>query len=350
MNEKRVAAAAEGLSAVPVNSRFLICALLAVLLLVILLFAVSIGIIEVPLSALLSGRLDEQQATAVMSLRLPRVLLSAFVGAALAVSGAAMQGMFRNPLADPSLIGIASGAALAVALAIVVGVPLTGFLGLYGLSFAAFIGGLLACLLIFYCARASGSFVVTYMLLAGIAVNAFAASATGFLIYSSDDQQLRTLTFWTMGGFGNALWPSVVVCAGLIAPSVYFLLRNAREINVLLFGDEEARYLGVNSERLQRRIVVCTAVAVGAAVAVSGIIGFVGLVVPHLIRITVGSDHRLLLPASALLGAILLTMADTFARSVLTPLEVPVGVLTGLVGGPFFLWLLFKQYGRRAPL
>lgn len=323
---------------------------LAIALLIIMGLATSIGIIDVSLLALLSGQLDAQQATVVMSLRLPRVLLSACVGAALAISGAAMQGLFRNPLADPSLIGIAGGAALAVAIAIVVGVPLVGWLGLYGLSFAAFIGGLLSCILIFYCARMSGTFVISYMLLAGIAVNAFAASATGFLAYSSDDQQLRSLTFWTMGGFGNALWPSVIVCLGIIAPSIYILLRSARALNILLLGDEEAYYLGVNSAGLQRRIIVCTAMAVGASVAVSGIIGFVGLVVPHLIRITIGSDHRLLLPAAALLGAILLVSADTFARSVLSPLEVPVGVLTGLVGGPFFLWLLLQQYGRRTSL
>ena len=325
-------------------------AVLLALLLAVLLSAVSVGAIDVPLLSLLSGQLDERQMTAVWFLRLPRAMLSVFVGAALAVSGAAMQGMFRNPLADPSLIGIAAGAALAVAIAVVVGVPLAGWLGLYGLSCAAFVGGLLSCILIFYCARISGVFVASYMLLAGIAVNAFSASATGFLAYSSDDRQLHILRLWTMGGFGGAMWPSVIVCAGIVAPAVWLLLRSASDLNVLSLGDEEARYLGVNSERLQRRIVVCTAMAVGAAVAVSGIIGFVGLVVPHLVRITIGADHRALLPASALLGAVLMLAADTFARTALSPAEVPVGVLTGLVGGPFFLWLLLKRYGRKAPL
>ena len=258
-----------------------------------------------------------------------------------------MQGLFRNPLADPGLIGISSGAALAVAIVIVLAGPFAGVLGLYGLSIAAFVGGLTASMLIFRFAQLTGTFSVTYMLLAGIAINALAGAGVGFLTYLSNDEQLRSLTFWTMGSLGGALWLTVAVAATVILPAIFFLFRNAQEINILLLGENEARHLGVNNERLKLVIIICTALSVGAAVAVSGIIGFIGLVVPHLMRLTIGPDHRLLLPASALFGAFLLLVADTIARTVVSPAEMPVGILTSLIGGPFFLWLLVKQYSRR---
>lgn len=321
---------------------------LFLLLCVAMVTASSIGVFTIPISGMLTGSLTEQQEMVLFSIRLPRVFLAAIVGAALAVSGAAMQGLFRNPLADPGLIGISSGAALMVAVTIVLAGPaLTGVLGMYGMSLAAFVGGLLTCLLIFHFAKLTGTFSVTYMLLAGIAINALAVAGTGFLMYLSDDEQLRTLTFWTLGSLGGALWPSVIVVSTVIIPATLLLIRYARQLNILLLGEQEARHLGVDSERLKRVIVICAALAVGAAVAVSGIIGFVGLVVPHLIRLTIGPDHRLLIPASALLGAILLVAADTFARTVVAPSEMPVGILTSLIGGPFFLWLLVKQYSGR---
>lgn len=324
-----------------------VLAALSALLALALGIASFIGAVAIPFTGLVSGELTEQQSLVWQSIRLPRVLLAGLVGAALAVSGAAMQGLFRNPLADPGLIGIASGAALAVAVVIVLTGQMTGTLGLYGLSFAAFAGGLVTCLLIFKFARLTGSVSVTYMLLAGIAINALTGAGTGFLTYLSNDQQLRTLTFWTMGSLGSALWPSVLVCATLVIPATFFLIRNGRGLNLLLLGETEARHLGVDSEALKRRVILCTAVAVGAAVAVSGIIGFVGLVVPHLLRLTIGPDNRLLIPTSALLGAILLIVADTVARTVVSPAEMPVGILTSLIGGPFFLWLLVKQYAGR---
>ena len=322
-------------------------ALLSVLLLMTAAVAISTGAVSIPLKKLLSGQLSESQHAVLFSIRLPRLLLTMIVGSALAVSGAAIQGLFRNPLADPGLIGISSGAALAVALVIVLAGPVGGAFGLYSLSLAAFAGGFVTCLLIFRFARLTGTFSVTYMLLAGIAINALAGAATGFLMYISDDDQLRMLTFWTMGSLGGALWPAVIVVASVVVPSTILLTRNARELNILLLGEDEARHLGVNSERLKHIIILCAALSVGAAVAVSGIIGFVGLVVPHLIRLTIGPDHRLLIPASALLGAILLIVADTLARTLVAPAEMPVGILTSLVGGPFFLWLLVKQYSGR---
>ncbi len=321
--------------------------LLALFLLVASAIAASVGAVSIPLGNLLSGDLSESQEAVLSSIRLPRVLLAVIVGASLAVSGAAMQGLFRNPLADPGLIGISSGAALGVAMVIVLAGPITGALGLYSLSIAAFIGGFITCLLIFRFSRLTGTFSVTYMLLAGIAINALAGAGTGFLTYMSNDEQLRSLTFWTMGSLGGALWPAVIVAATIVIPATILLIKNAQKLNILLLGEQEAQHLGVDSEKLKYVIIICTALSVGAAVAVSGIIGFVGLVVPHLIRLTIGPDHRLLIPASALLGAILLLAADTFARTIVSPAEMPVGILTSLIGGPFFLWLLIKQYAGR---
>lgn len=340
---------AKPLSTLPTCVRWKVPVLISLggLLCIGLLIASTIGAVHIPILSLLDGSLDQQQEAVLSYIRLPRVLLAAIVGTSLAVSGAAMQGLFRNPLADPGLIGISSGAALAVALVIVLAGPFSGALGLYGLSIAAFTGGLVSCVLIFRFARLTGTFSVTYMLLAGIAINALAGAGTGFLTYVSNDQQLRMLTFWTMGSFGGALWPAVVVSASIVLPTAFLLIRNSRELNILLLGEQEARYLGVDSERLKRIVIVCTALSVGVAVAVSGIIGFVGLVVPHLIRLAISPDHRLLIPASALFGALLLLVADTFARTVVAPAEMPVGILTSLIGGPFFLWLLVKQYGRR---
>ena len=321
--------------------------LLLIVLLITAAAAALIGAFPIPALALLQANLTPQEQAVLSSIRLPRVLLAVIVGAALAVSGAALQGLFRNPLADPGLIGIASGAALAVALMIVIIGPLPGILGLYGLSIAAFMGGLLTSIVIFRFAGLTGASSVTYILLAGIAINALASAGTGFLAYLSDDQELRSLTFWTMGSLGGALWPGVLICASLVIPATFVLYSNAQRLNILLLGESEARHLGVDSERLKRNIIICTAISVGAAVAVSGIIGFVGLVIPHLIRLTLGPDHRLLIPASALLGAIILIIADTVSRTLLAPAEIPVGIFTSLIGGPFFLWLLIKQYSGR---
>lgn len=321
------------------------------LLLGVVLLAAGTGAVSIPLIQILSGDLTSAQQAVLFHIRLPRIALAVIVGVSLAVSGAAMQGLFRNPLADPGLIGISSGAALAVAVVIVLaGGTLSGFLGLYSLGLAAFVGGLLTCLVIFRFARLSGQFSVTYMLLAGIAITALTGSGIGFLTYISTDQQLRALSFWTMGSVGGALWPAVGVAATVIFPASLVLMHNAQKLNILLLGEEEATHLGVETDKLKRLIIVCTALSVGVAVAVSGLIGFVGLVVPHLIRLSIGPDHRLLLPASALLGAALLLIADSLARTIVTPAEMPVGILTSLIGGPFFLWLLVKQYSGRFDL
>lgn len=317
--------------------------ILIVLLGAVIVIASSVGAVSISFSELLTGNLTKSSQAILLSIRLPRVLLAVAVGAALAVSGAAMQGLFRNPLADPGLIGISSGAALAVAIMIVFAGPIAGIFGLYSLSIAAFIGGLITCLLIFKFAKLSGAFSVTYMLLAGIAMSAITGAATGFLTYLSDDQQLRAFTFWTMGSLGGAQWPALFVVLSVVTPAIVVLVKYAMQLNLLLLGEQEAHYLGINIKRLKYIIIMCTALSVGVSVAVSGIIGFVGLVIPHLVRLSLGPDHRVLIPASALLGALLLVVADTLARTIVAPAEMPVGVITSMIGGPFFLWLLFKQ-------
>lgn len=278
-------------------------------------------------------------------IRLPRTLLGLAVGAVLALCGVAMQGLFRNPLADPGLIGVSSGAALGAALAIVGGslwghVP--AVIAPYLLSICAVLGGLLVTAIVYRLGRRNGQTSVATMLLAGIALTALSASVIGLLTYLADDATLRTLTFWNLGSLNGAsyarLWPLLPVCAAII----FWLPRRARALNALLLGESEARHLGVDVQSLKRELMFCTALGVGAAVAAAGLIGFVGLIVPHLIRLLSGPDHRVLLPASALAGATLLLFADLFARMVLAPAELPIGIVTALLGGPFFLYLLVR--------
>lgn len=278
-------------------------------------------------------------------IRLPRTLLGLAVGAVLALSGVAMQGLFRNPLADPGLVGVSSGAALGAALAIVFGASLGGlpaFLAPYLLSLCAFGGGLGVTWLVYRLGRRDGQTSVATMLLAGIALTALSGAVIGLFTYLADDATLRTLTFWNLGSLNGAsyprLWPLLLV-ALLVA---CWLPRRADALNALLLGESEARHLGFDVERLKAALVLCTALGVGAAVAAAGMIGFIGLVVPHLIRLVAGPDHRTLLPASMMAGAILLLLADLLARLALAPAELPIGIVTALIGAPFFLYLLLR--------
>ncbi|MFT2112447.1 FecCD family ABC transporter permease [Marinomonas sp. 2405UD68-3] len=312
------------------------------LLLGAMFLSLSVGAYALNWSAIISEGWSSRDGQILFTIRMPRVLLSACVGATLAVSGAALQGLFRNPLADPGLIGISSGAVLAVALVIVLFPAWIAWSGLYGLSLAAFFGGALTCLLIFKIGNVRGGSNVMQLILAGVAINALAGAAVGFLTYLSTDEQLRSLTFWSMGSFGGAMWSAVWVTLMVTAVSVAFLIQQSGHLNRLLLGEPEARFLGTDTKKLKYRIIFLTALSVGCAVSVAGIIGFVGLVVPHLIRLMWKADHRILIPASAILGAILMILADTFSRIVVSPAELPVGIVTSLLGGPFFLWLLFR--------
>ncbi len=292
----------------------------------------------------IGGQTLDGDETVVWLLRLPRVLLALLVGAALGGGGAAMQGVFRNPLADPGLIGVSAGAALGAVGMIVLGSHAATALpwadGALGMMLAAFVGGLLATWLVYCMGRRRPG--VATLLLAGVAVNAMAMAGVGLLTYLANDQQLRSLTFWSLGSLGGATWPRLAMAAPLVLLPLLILPRSARALNAMLLGEREANLLGFRPERLKAWLIALVALAVSAAVAMSGVIGFVGLVVPHLLRMVWGPDHRLLLPASCLGGAVLLLAADTLARTVMVPAELPIGVLTALVGGPFFMWLLLR--------
>lgn len=292
-----------------------------------------------------SGEGLEQAELILGQIRLPRTLLGLAVGAVLALSGVAMQGLFRNPLADPGLVGVSSGAALGGAAAIVGGAALGGLpdaFAPYLLSVCAFAGGLGVTLLVYRLGRRDGQTSVATMLLAGIALTALAGAVIGLLTYLADDATLRSLTFWNMGSLNGAsysrLWPLLIVTLFVVC----WLPRRAKALNALLLGESEARHLGFDVERLKRELVFCTALGVGAAVAAAGLIGFIGLVVPHLVRLVAGPDHRVLLPASALAGGSLMLLADLAARLVLAPAELPIGIVTALIGAPFFLYLLVR--------
>ncbi|POF28383.1 FecCD family ABC transporter permease [Roseibium marinum] len=338
-------------------------ALLVVLALVTMLGSLAIGPIAIPVLELLPhmpGRVLAASAGApegvsvrdwivVMEIRLPRVVLGALVGAALAVAGAVMQGLFRNPLADPGIVGVSAGAGLGAALFIVLGnavlAPVVAVLGIYAVPVAAFVGGLITTLLLYRIGTRGGITSVATLLLAGIALGALTGAMTGLLVYASDDQQLRDLQFWGLGSLAGSNWEKVASAApiiGVMLVSVPFL---ARGLNGLTLGEAAAAHIGIRVQRLKNISILLVAAATGASVAVSGGIGFVGIVVPHLLRLTIGPDHKYLLPASALLGAILLIGADTLARTIVAPAELPIGIITAFAGAPFFLWILLRKRG-----
>ncbi|MFP5358006.1 MAG: FecCD family ABC transporter permease [Gammaproteobacteria bacterium] len=293
------------------------------------------------------------ESTTVLQIRAPRIVLALLIGAALAQAGAAMQGIFRNPLAEPGLLGVSSGAALAAVAVIVLGnrIAPDGTLPLpWLLPLATFAGGAVATFLVARLAQVDGTTRVATLLLAGLAINAIAGAGIGFLAHLADDLALRSLTFWMFGSLGKAGWDQILVALPLLLVPLLLIPRDARALNALLLGEAEAGHLGIHVERLKRRLTLLVVMAAGAAVALAGIIGFVGLVVPHLVRLWAGPDHRLLLPASALLGALLLVLADTAARLLLAPVELPIGILTALVGGPFFLALLLRVRGHAESL
>jgi iron complex transport system permease protein len=282
----------------------------------------------------------------ILDIRLPRAVLGLMVGASLAVSGAVMQGLFRNPLADPGLVGVSSGASLGAVLLIVLGSsffgPLFAIFGFYALPVAAFVGGLITTLLLYKIATRSGQTSVATMLLAGIALGALAGAVTGVLIFMADDKQLRDLTFWGLGSLAGANWMKILSAGPIILVSLAVVPFLARGLNALTLGEAAAFHMGIPVQRLKNIAIVSVAASTGASVAVSGGIGFVGIVVPHVLRMLIGPDHRYLLPASALLGGTLLIFADMIARTIVPPAELPIGIITAFAGAPFFLWILLR--------
>lgn len=282
-----------------------------------------------------------------ISIRLPRIALAAMVGGMLAAAGAVMQGLFRNPLADPALVGVSGGAALAAATTIVVS---DKFLesALFAIPFevlpvAALLGALAATALLHRLATREGRTSIAIFLLGGLAIAALANAAIGVLVFLADDRQLRDITFWMLGSLSGATWPRAGAILPFFLATILALPLIARGLDLLILGEAEAFHSGVDVERLKKFSILLIAAAIGAAVSVSGVIGFVGIVVPHLLRLVIGPAHRMLLPGSVLLGAALLIGADTFARTLAAPAELPIGIVTAIVGAPFFLMLLLRQ-------
>lgn len=342
------------------DRRMVLFAALAVLLVLVSILGLGLGATGVPASrvlAIVADALTGHVATGgdaliILQVRLPRLLLGLLIGAALASSGALMQGLFRNPLADPGLIGVSAGAALAAAATIVLGdrllAPSIGALPFSALPVGAFAGGLITMLGLYLIATRGGRTSIATMLLAGVAFDALAGAGMGLFSYLSDDRQLRDLTFWTLGSLSGATWTKVVAITPFVLPTLLAMPFLARGLNALSLGEAEAFHLGIPVQRVKAAAILLVAVAVGASVAAAGMIGFVGIVVPHVLRLMAGADHKVLLPASALLGAALLVSADTVARIIVAPAELPIGILTAAIGAPFFLWLLLRRQGGLA--
>ena len=289
----------------------------------------------------------------ITDIRLPRTLLAWLVGAGLAISGAAMQGLFRNPLADPSIIGVTSGASLGASIAVVViangigGVEQWG--GLSVLVMGAFIGGLLAVLIVYRLSTASSDGVtsnstsVATMLLVGIAITALAGAGNSLLAYIADNDTMRSMSLWSMGGLDAASELRVILAGSIIVPAIFLLMCFSRQLDAMLLGESEARHLGVDVQRVKWALIIIVAIAVASSVALAGVIGFVGLVVPHMLRMVIGPSHRRLLPYSALAGGLMLVAADIVARVIVSPAEMPVGVITAILGAPLFIILLRQR-------
>ena len=340
--------------------------LLAALLVLAVLLGAGAGALHIPVVSVLgvvlhklglptSLAFEPQQEAVVWAIRLPRVLLAALVGAALGLAGAAMQGLFRNPLADPSLLGISAGASLAAVAVIVLeekalklASALSGSAGVgaYVLPLAAFGGACAATLFVYRVSRRGGRVLVSTMLLVGIATNGLAGAITGLFTYAATDAQLRSITFWGLGSLGGATWPTIATLLPCLALPLLFLPRLGKALNLLALGEEQTAHLGLPVARIKWQVIGLTALAVGASVAMVGTIGFLGFLVPHVLRMLGGPDHRFVLPASALGGALVLVLADTLARTAVAPAELPIGILTALLGAPVFLWIVMRSSSR----
>jgi iron complex transport system permease protein len=341
----------------------IVCTALAGLLVVVVLLASGIGAVKIPALHVLSiitaqcgfpafAEVSEQQMNVLLMIRLPRVLLAVIVGGGLGVAGSAVQGLFRNPLADPALVGISSGATVGAVTFIGFGgaLPFAGLWlrehplwNVFGLQIMAFASGFVAVWLVYRIATRHGVTSIAAMLLAGVAVTAIAEAYTGYIIFTANDAQLRNINFWRLGSLGAASWQSLAVLSAFVIPSALLVTRFAKPLNALLLGERDAENIGVNVQLLKRVVLVLTALIVGASVSLCGIIWFVGLITPHLLRLVIGPDHRFLLPSSALAGASLLVVADLIARTIASPAELPIGIVTAALGAPVFISLLLRE-------
>lgn len=331
---------------------------LGIALIFVFLFGLSIGQMFIPMQEIpvillkklgffSSVEVNPVHETVLWSIRLPRLVMTTLIGMALGLGGAALQGLFRNPLVEPGLIGVSSGSALAVVVVIVFGARFG--LDQHSLSMSvlmpafAFAGGLLATFVVLQIGKQMGSSTVAMLILSGVAVNALCGALMGLMIFYADENQLHMFTFWTLGDLSGANWSNLSIATPLLIAGSFFLFRYTNALNAIAIGESEAFHMGVDVDRVKRGIIFFAALAVGTSVSLAGAIGFVGLVVPHLIRVTFHSDNRLVMPGSAIGGPLLLILADLVARTIVSPAELPIGVMTGLVGAPFFIFLLIRS-------
>ena len=334
-----------------------LCLVLLVSLPFAVIFGLNSGAVDIPIETIIDLGFEvfqssdkdtaaQQAKTILFDIRLPRICLAILIGAILAISGAVMQGLFRNPLAAPSLIGVSSGASVGASVVIVLAgawLQSNTALGLSLVAVGAFIGSFLVTVLVYRLSTSALGTSVTTMLLAGIAVSALEGAVSGLLSYYADNEMLRQISIWQMGNLSTANWQRVLVLAVVAILVLSLFPRESKSLNALLLGESEARHLGIDVQQVKRKLILLTTLGIGTAVAIGGMIGFVGLIVPHIVRLLIGPDHRWLLPASALAGGVLLLLADTIARIIIAPTELPTGILTAILGAPFFIMLLVQQ-------
>jgi len=293
-----------------------------------------------------SSEISQAFKTVVIDIRLPRILMGIIVGIALGISGAILQGLFRNPLIDPGFIGVSSGAAIGAMFVIMFSQLIAienNFYIQFLLPVFAMSGGLSTTILVYKMSQMSGKTNIMAMLLSGIAVNAFSGSIIGFLVYRASDMELRSFTFWTLGSLDNSNWLIVSIAIVAILIPIIISINLRKKLDIFMLGDAEAGYLGLNIEKLKKRIIFISALMVGVTVAFCGMIGFIGLVTPHLVRLIMGPSHKTLIFGSAILGAIILILADFISRIIIAPAQLPIGIITSALGAPFFLWLIVSQ-------
>ncbi|SET43304.1 FecCD family ABC transporter permease [Thorsellia anophelis] len=326
---------------------------LLIITITVSLIATQLGALPINLWALINGTLDDYLINIWFDIRLPRVLMAVIIGSGLALSGAVLQGLFRNPLADPGLLGISSGAALMVGVAILL-LPILSlqdsglnkhvmfFIKQYSMIIAAFIGGISVALILFSFSKNKQTSLIRLLLL-GIAINAVSGGLIGLFTYLSTDTQLRQFSLWTLGSLSNSSLTSLFVTSIIIIPASIALLWFANKLNLLQLGQEQAYYLGIDVNKTQWQVLLLCTLIVAVSVSMTGIIGFIGLVIPHLLRLKFGADHKFLLPSSLICGGLFLLLCDTLARTILIPAEMPVGIITSLVGGPYFIYLIITM-------
>lgn len=333
----------------------LLLSLMGTSLIILAVFSVTVGAFPVSLKGTISVLLNQlgiptaahsvQEANLLMHIRIPRILLAILVGGGLGIAGAALQGLFRNPLVEPGLIGVSSGGALFAVIFIVFGAYfpfLTGIFGSFALPLFAFVGGLINVSLVYSMANNQGKTDISLLILAGVALTALSGALIGLALFYADEAALRNFTFWSLGDVGGANWDKVKIAFFLILLPSCLMAFQFRNLNALAIGENEAFHMGVNVQQVKYTVLLLSALVVGVGVSMTGTIGFVGLIVPHLIRLQFGADHRLVLPGSFLLGAMLLTGADLLARTIVMPAELPIGIITAIIGSPFFIWLIIN--------